>query len=101
MRWPAWQRRWALSDPSAFTNITRRADGTILVHAESRWVEAHYEIAPNDAPLLAESLGVPIDLIAEGWRDCGAGNGPSATLAWFGDHGIPFRTAFVWMDMED
>ena len=96
-----WALRWALSDPSAFTNITRRADGAILVHAESRWVEAHYEISPDDAPLLAASLGVPIDRIAEGWRDRSAGRGPSATLAWLHDHDIPFHTAFVWMDMED
>lgn len=73
----------------------------IVVHAESRWVEAYYEVAEADAALLAAALGVPIDRIPDGWRDLDAGDGPSATIAWLNDHGIPFHTAFVWMDMDD
>ena len=90
-----------MSDPHAFTKITRRDDGVILVHAESPWVEAHYEIAAVDAPRLADALGVPIERIPEGWRDREPGVGPSATLKWLNDNGVPYRTAFVWIEMDD
>lgn len=73
----------------------------VLIHAESRWVEAHYEIAAHDAHLLAAALGVSVDRIVEGWRVRGPRDGSSSALVWLEDHGIPYRTAFVWMTMDD
>lgn len=89
------------SDPHAFTKLTRGADGTVLIHTESRWVEAHYEVAERDAHRLAASLGVTVDQIAVGWRSRGPRPGASATIEWLTDHDIPFHTAFVWMEMDD
>lgn len=90
------QPRNSTADPYAFTSLSRRDDGTFVVHAESRWVEAHYEIAPDHAPLLATGLGAQVDEVLGVWKERGPKAGPSAAREWMAEHDIPYRTAFVW-----
>lgn len=84
----------------SFSKIIRKPDGSFEVHAESRWMEAHYEVASDAAPEFVSALDVAAERVPQRWRELLGTAAPIGVREWLESHDIPYRTLFTWYDSE-
>ncbi|WP_396656322.1 hypothetical protein [Microbacterium sp.] len=84
----------------SYSEIKRKPDGSLELQYGSPWSEAFYEIPADAVPKLAAALGTSEAHIASGWARQLRSALPHEYIAWLDQHGIPYRTVFVWSDWQ-